>query len=138
MHLHTRGHFQYACTDLDQMKTNGVKLRFRKSRFFQAVHTKRMQNLICQAVQEESELIGLKTGTRRTVALQMYFVFLDPKLHLAALAVNVFVQVFGAWALQVCHNKTGVGSFFIMFRLYNHPSGLLPTLGTVRKFAVAL
>lgn len=137
MHLHTRRLLQYAGADLDQMKTDTVELGFGKSGLLQIVHPERVQNLISQAVKEKPELIGLETGTRGPIAFKMHLVFLDPKLHLPAPAIDVFVHGFRTGTLQARHHKTDVGPFFVMFRFDNHPSGFFPYLGLIGKFAVA-
>ena len=85
-------------------------------------------------MQQQTELVGLKTVARRTVGFQVEFVIFDIALGRAAVAVDLTIEHRSAGLLQVGHHKAGVDSLLGYFH-FDHYAGLIAAASVLQQLS---
>ena len=113
--------FPDAGSDFEQVQADDIELGVGKLGGFKSVFPEGMEQNIGGGVQEEAELVGGKFVAGGAVGFEVDFVVFDIVFHLAAAAVEVFVDGGVIGIGEIGDHEAGVVAFGVNFGFGHHP-----------------
>jgi len=135
MDLDPRPELPNPSPDLENLKSDRVKLRPRPSGALEMTAAQGLSQDVGHRVQEQAELIGLEPMAGGPVGAKMGLMVLDQKLHRSPLAVELLVDDPRSQSREIRDYETRVGSEGVMLGFDDDPRLFVPAPGSIGELA---